>query len=560
MKKRLFISTVIIMFVGLVGFFSASVYINHANNLDMAKNSVTKITKITAGLLNDGTDLAAFVRVGYDTRITVIAPDGTVLADTQPLNLNMAENRLNRPEIQAALQGSPAAYIRRSDTLSVRFIYYALKVEYGDGYVFVRVSIPVSAINAYLLRTLPLFLFILFIVALLCFTLIRYMANHFVKPFTVVEKKLRLLSRGEYTSEPVAETFEEAGVILREIDDISTILHDTFNSLRDEKNKSDYILNNIGEGIFAVDENKNIVLINKVALDIFSVTNAISGKNIHFLTGNEILVKAVEECINTSYNTLFDIKTDGKIYSTAIRRLPETKLTLTVLSDVTENRENAKRREEFFTNASHELKTPLTAIKGFNELTLINNTDENLRNFINGITRQTDRMLLLIEGMLKLSELESTPLLNPEPVSLAQIVNEVRDTMEAAINQKDITFDLDGDGTVTAEQSHIYELVKNLIENAVRYNNRNGKVIVKIHHRKNTTELTVSDSGIGISSEEQTRIFERFYRVEKSRSQRSGGSGLGLAIVKHICALYGWTLSLKSKIGLGTEITVLFNG
>jgi two-component system phosphate regulon sensor histidine kinase PhoR len=558
MKKRLLTYTLIIMFAGLVGFFFASIYINHTNNLDMAKNSVVELTQIAAGLINDNTDLAAFVRVGNDTRITVIAPDGRVLADTQPLNLSTAENRLNRPEIQAALRGSPAAYIRRSDTLSVDFIYYALMVEYGDGYVFVRASIPISAINSYLLRTLPLFLFILFVVAILCFVLIRNVANHFVKPFAVVEKKLRLLTRGEYTSEPVTEAFEEANVILREIDEISILLHDTLNSLRDEKNKSDYIFNNIGEGIFAVDENKNIVLINKVTLDLFNTTNAITGKGIHFLTGNEILVKTVEECVNTAYNTLFDLKMDGKIFLTAIKRLPESNLTLTVLSDVTENRENTKRREEFFTNASHELKTPLTAIKGFNELTAINNTDENLSGFINGITRQTDRMLTLIEGMLKLSELENTPSLNPEPISLAHIVNEVRDTMEAAINKKNITFVLDGDSMITAEQGHIYELIKNLIENAVRYNNQHGKITVKIHRQNDITKLTVSDSGIGIPLEEQTRIFERFYRVEKSRSQRGGGTGLGLAIVKHICSLYGWTLSLKSKIGLGTEITVLF--
>jgi two-component system phosphate regulon sensor histidine kinase PhoR len=559
MKKRLLIYTVIIMFAGLVGFFTASVFINRANNLDMAKNTVTEITHITAGLLNDGTDLTAFVRAGNDTRITIIAPDGTVLADTQPLDLTTAENRLTRPEIQAALLGSPAAHIRRSHTLNVDFIYYALRVEYGGGYVFVRASVPVSAVNAYLLRTLPLFLFILFMAALFCFALIRNAANHFVKPFTIVEKKLRLLSRGEYFFEPVTETFDEAAVILREIDEISTILHNTFNSLRDEKNKSDYILNNIGEGIVAVDENKNIMLINKAASDIFNVTNAVAGKNINFLTGNGILLKAIEDCVNTAYNALFDMKMEGKIFLTAIKRLPETNLTLTVLSDVTENRENAKRREEFFTNASHELKTPLTAIKGFNELTVINNTDENLNNFINGITRQTDRMLVLIESMLKLSELENTPKLNPEPISLSQTVNEVRETMQASIREKGLSFTSNGDGTVWAEQSHIYELIKNLIENAVRYNNQNGKVTIKIHHQNKTAILTISDSGIGIPADEQTRIFERFYRVEKSRSQRSGGTGLGLAIVKHICTLYGWTLTLKSKVGLGTEIVVLFN-
>jgi two-component system phosphate regulon sensor histidine kinase PhoR len=230
---------------------------------------------------------------------------------------------------------------------------------------------------------------------------------------------------------------------------------------------------------------------------------------------------------------------------------------IVVLSDVTESRENAKQREEFFANASHELKTPLTAIKGFNELTAINNKDENINKYIDSITRETDRMLSLISDMLKLSELESQYDINPVSVALSKVANEVREVLSTSISEKNIIFEMTGEATVTAEQAHIYELLKNLVENAVRYSNQGSKVSVIIENKK-TVQLTVSDNGIGIAPQEQTRIFERFYRVEKSRSQRSGGTGLGLSIVKHICALYDWKLSLKSKFGVGTEIIVLF--
>jgi len=138
-------------------------------------------------------------------------------------------------------------------------------------------------------------------------------------------------------------------------------------------------------------------------------------------------------------------------------------------------------------------------------------------------------------------------------------VREVCDTLSAAIAEKSISLSIVGDGTLAAAPVHVYELVKNIIENAVRYNNQNGKISVTIESNQASTWLFVFDNGIGIPPEEQTRIFERFYRVEKSRSQRSGGTGLGLSIVKHICALYGWKLSLKSKLGVGTEITVTFN-
>jgi two-component system phosphate regulon sensor histidine kinase PhoR len=545
----------LITFLGLVGFFSASIYINRTNNLDMAKDSVMEITHIVANLYGETTDISAFVKAGNDTRITVISPDGVVLADSRPLDLGTAENRLNRPEIQAALRGSPVAYVRRSNTLNVDFIYYALKVDNDNDYVFIRVSIPVSAINIYVLRTLPLFLLILFAVAFLCYMMIQGMASRFVKPFAVVEQKLRLLSKGEYEAEPITETFDEADAILREINEVSLLLQDNIKSLHEEKNKSNYLLNNISDGIFTVDANNNIVFVNNAARGIFNATLTVADKNINYLTNNKTLVTAVGN--SAAISEPFDMKIDGKIYMTTVKRLPFSNLTMTVLSDVTENRENTKRREEFFTNASHELKTPLTAIKAFNELTVINNQDENLNNFISGITRQTERMLLLIEGMLKLSELENMPETNPEPLSLSRIVNDVREAMETAINEKGIHFETDGDATIHAEYGHIYDLIKNLIENAVRYNNQNGKVTVKINENAESVLLSVSDTGIGISPEEQVRVFERFYRVEKSRSQKGGGTGLGLSIVKHICMLYGWKLELKSKPGLGTEIKLV---
>ena len=234
---------------------------------------------------------------------------------------------------------------------------------------------------------------------------------------------------------------------------------------------------------------------------------------------------------------------------------------LVLKKNIDENKENARRREEFFSNASHELKTPLTAIKGFNELTELNNKNEDLDKYIAGISRETDRMLSLIGDMLKLSELENSAnsgqimLSDDAIVSLAAIVADVQDTLSTAISQKYIKLNVVGDTDVHAEHTHIYELVKNIIENAVRYNKPGGRITVTIE--KNA--ISVSDSGIGIPDDEQMKIFERFYRVEKSRSVKGGGTGLGLSIVKHICAIYNWKLSLKSKPGEGTEIIVTFS-
>ena len=567
MKKRLFLYTIIIIFAGFAGFFSASVYIAYNNNLNLAKDEIREITRVCAGLYNGGTtggDISALSQYAGETRITVISPDGKVIADSSPLDLGSVENHLDRPEIQAALNNSPAAFLRHSETLGVDLIYYALKINVGEdggeNYVFVRAAVPVAEIHKYLFQSLPLLFIILLAVIVMCLIFTRGTINRITKPFESVENNLRSLLNGEYKPGRIAGSYAEIDEMTREIDEIAVVLQDGFDSLRDEKNKLDYILNNIGDGIFAVDENKNITLINNAALVIFGVTPDITGKNLNYLSAEKTLVSAVEDCVNTANNAILDISLNGKIFLATIKRLPDTGLITAVLSDVTENRENAKRREEFFANASHELKTPLTAIKGFNELTDINNKDENITKYIGGITRETDRMLSLIGDMLKLSELENAQAqsINPVSVSLAGIVNEVKDTMSTVINEKSLTFETVGDGMIKAEQGHIYELAKNLIENAARYTGSGGKVSVTIEGDKKPVRLTVSDNGIGISPGEQARIFERFYRVEKSRSQRSGGTGLGLSIVKHICALYGWKLSLKSKLGVGTEITVIF--
>ena len=558
MKKRLFLSATLILAMGLLAFFAASIRITRTNNQNLARDMVIEAATICANLYQENRELASFVRAGSETRITVISPEGAVLADSSPLDMAALENHLDRPEIRAAAGGSPATFIRYSDSVGINYMYYALKVPSNDSYVFIRTAVPVAQIDLYLTQSLPVLIFLLIAVAALCFLLTRATINRITKPFASVEQKLRLLSSGEYSPEPAAGSYEEIDSILRRIDEVAGILQKSLSSLQEEKSKLNYILNSIGDGLFVVNDTKNIMLINSVSLAIFEATPDILGKKLNYLSFEKILTAAVDDCIIHENSALFEMILRGRCYFVTVKRLLDTNLTMVVLSDITEARDNAKRREIFFANASHELKTPLTAIKGFNELMAIQNKDNEVRKYIDGIARETDRMLMLIDDMLKLSELENTQTINPVPVSLAKIADEVSETMSAAMAEKSIEYENTGDGMVLAEPAHVYELIKNLVENAVRYNNRGGRVSVTIESDGRRTRLSVFDNGIGISPEEQTRIFERFYRVEKSRSQRNGGTGLGLSIVKHICALYNWNLSLKSKLGIGTEIIIEF--
>ena len=565
MKRRLFLYTAITILVGFMGFFGASVYTVHTDNLNMrnnslnsAKDAVAEIAQICADMYAGGADALSVVSVGQEARLTVISPDGMVLANNHHHALDPLENHLNLAEIQAAVYGYPAASVVSSDTPGIDLVCYALKMDSGESYVFIRVAMPVAGVDTSLLQPLPLFLFLLMSAVLFAFFFTRAMADRITRPLEAVWQRVRLLANGEYMPESAGGKYNEVDKAMGDVDEIAQILQHSFDALREEKNKAEYILGNIGDGLFAVDENKNIVLINSAALEIFNVTQDIVNKNLNYLTFDKTLAGAIDDCIDSAKDTMLEITVSGRIFLVMVKSPPDTKLTMVVLSDVTESHENAKRREEFFANASHELKTPLTAIKGFNELAALNSKDESISKYIAGITRETDRMLALLGDMLRLSELENTRGINPIPVSLAKVVDEVREAIDGAAREKAITMDVAGDGMVAAETEHVYELVKNLIENAVRYNNPGGAVTITMKSDRKAVRLCVSDNGIGIPPEEQARVFERFYRVEKSRSQRGGGTGLGLSIVKHICALYGWKLSLKSKLGVGTEVTVEF--
>jgi len=529
MKKRLFIYTTLILFAGLVIFFAASIYITHRNNLSIARNSLMETARIYAHLYSD--NVSELVMTDSPTRLTVISAEGAVLADSSPGLVAPDENYLARPEIAAAARGIPAVYRRYSETHGMDFIYYALVVHGTDSFVFVRTAMPVTQITDYLLQTLPLFFVLLLALGAAAFFLFRGGTNRILLPLDAMEK---------------------------EIDDTAYMLQNSLDALQDEKIKLTYIINSIGDGLFVVDNSLTITIVNMAAVRIFDATNDISQKKLNYLVSNKTLQMTVEDCVNQHRNVLFELELGGKIYFVTVKQLSDTSLTMVVLTDITETRRSAKQREDFFANASHELKTPLTAIRGFGELAAMNNRDENIAKYLAGISRETERMSSLIADMLKLSELENTEITEPVQISLAEVIEDVRATLAVLIEEKCIIFETTGNAVITSEPEHIYEVVKNLLENAVRYNNHDGRVKVRVENSKKITRMTVSDTGIGISPGEHGKIFERFYRVEKSRAVKSGGTGLGLSIVKHTCALYGWKLELKSKLGVGTDVVVEF--
>jgi len=352
MKKRLFVYTSLIILVGLLSFLAISIYTTHTNNVRFATDTVVETAHIITDLYSEDIDITKFNKVGNNIRVTVISPDGTVLADSHPIDMTLAESHLNRPEIQAAASGSPAAYTRYSESFGVDFIYYALKTDGGSSYVFIRTAMPVASINAYLSQSLPLLIIVFCLVLLFCSVFYQVMMNRITKPFESIELNLRLLACGDYKPRRITGSYVEVDQITGSIDDVADILINSINELSNEKDKLNYIVNSIGDGLFVIDENMNIVLINVAAINIFNADPDIIGRNMNYLTYDGAVTESVGACIRQGENIILEHMIGDRIYLITVKKLPIEELTMITLSDVTEVRENAKRCEEFFANAS----------------------------------------------------------------------------------------------------------------------------------------------------------------------------------------------------------------
>lgn len=314
----------------------------------------------------------------------------------------------------------------------------------------------------------------------------------------------------------------------------------------------------MSDGIVVITADGNIEVMNDNAKLVFGVKNDAISSNYTVLSANEKFISAVSDAVNERINKVFEFTTAAHdVYLTSIRCL-DGGMTIIVLSDITAVKHGEEIRSEFFANASHELKTPLTAIKGFNDVIGIKSKDGDIKTLSAKIDKEVNRVVSLIDDMLNLSKLETTKTPIVEKVDLIAVAREAEESISALARDKNVNIEISGEGTVEMEKDHAYELVKNLMENAVRYNEDGGHVFVSVDEKTDKVTLKVKDDGIGIDEENQSRIFERFYRVNKSRSRETGGTGLGLSIVKHVAELYGAKLTLSSTLGAGTEITVSF--
>lgn len=553
MKNKIVIFNIVIVTLALLIVFFSGISLIKKSHLEEAEKQVVTVTDVYAANYSDNITATA----PKDIRITVIDANKTVIADSQDSAI-VGKPHENREEITAAWEGSPKVVTRKSESLGADMVYYAKKVTVGDTFVIVRAAIKVEAVNQYMFNALPTYVYVLISVLFVSYIAGILATVNLVKPLEEVKNTLAAVNNGEKINRSYDnESDSDVREMLGEIADVSEKLQNSINEANTERERLDYVLANVSDGITVIDAGGIVTVMNKVACGVFGGDGFI-GRKYTALTADEKFLSEIGETVALRETRSFEYENEGNIYMVIARAL-ENSFTVIVLTDITQIRNGEKMREEFFANASHELKTPLTAIKGFNDLIALKTSDEEIKSFTAKSDKEITRLVSLIGDMLDLSKLENSgKIADAEELDLGKIATEVAESLAPLAANKKISVSVSGNGIVRMEREHAVELVKNLVENAIRYNNENGKVEVSVLNDGGNVVLRVKDNGIGIEEEHLGRIFERFYRVNKSRSRETGGTGLGLSIVKHVCALYNAEPVVHSRYGEGTIVEVKF--
>jgi two-component system phosphate regulon sensor histidine kinase PhoR len=560
MKKKLIITSILSVFLSLVVLLTVSVLLVDGSGKRSAENSLRNYLAIATGyyepnslvytpektkdLLNSSTSAI---------RLTIIGADGQVKIDTLT---DPKENHLDRPEIQ----NLGTIYYRTSATLGFRMIYLADKDLSSDGstYDYVRVALPVEQVEKTTYSLLGYGFLGIVLITALSGLLTAYLTERSLRP---LQKEVQELDQivGE-TPHPHADT-KELG---ESINKAKSLLDERYQELANEKKKYETLLDEMEQGLVAIDSQGKIQLLNQAAEALFKGKKGqLVGQDYHVLSTDETLLSNLEKAMKENQASSHDLADGAKIYLVSITPLGESFAkgeahgACLLALEVTEKRKLEEAKRDFFANASHELKSPLTAIIGYQEL-LENGTiskEKDKEEALATTLEEARRMKEIIQEMLILSKLESGTPREKKDLALKEILLECLKENGSSIEKKNLHVETKlTDVRLAMAKEDAQNLFGNLIENACKYNNDNGNLFLEL----TPAYFRVKDTGIGIAEKEQSRIYERFYRVNPAKSKALGGTGLGLSIVKHIVLDYGFQITLESTLGLGSTFTVYF--
>lgn len=486
-------------------------------------------------------------------RITLIKADGNVIFDSEKKS---DENHLERSEIKDALQDGEGYSSRYSETTRTNTYYYAMKLSNGN---ILRVAKDADALNSVFTSILPYMILIFIMLLIMSLAIGFFLTKKIINPITKLSESVDDIG----TDIDADDIYPELSPFITEIIAQKREIRYQLGKVEREKNKVAAIIQNMSEGMILLDLNKNILLMNEATKRIFNVGDVtLKHDSLLYISRD----KDVNDCVDKALdgeNSSLELMLNGRIYqmiANPVASQGEQIGVICLIIDITEKKEMESMRQEFTANVSHELKTPLTSISGYAEMIEAGIVkEEDIKNFAGRIRKESARLLSLISDIILLSRLDNSQkaeAVRKETVNLLTIAQKCADDIAVQAERQGVVVRVSGEeyimrGNITL----LTELVQNLCDNAVRYNrDKDGKVDITVGNGF----IDVKDTGIGIPPEHRARIFERFYRVDKSRSKERGGTGLGLAIVKHICELYDAKIELKSSEGFGTEIKITF--
>ncbi|SDE24573.1 sensor histidine kinase [Sporomusa acidovorans] len=507
-----------------------------------------------------------------DLRVTVVDTTGVVIADSQQ-NPALMENHSDRSEIAQALAGNNGYSVRASTTLDRSLLYVSTPIYYNNEITgVVRVAIPLDHVDEGYRRILSALLVASCLTFLVAISFSLALAYKYTRPLERIIDTANEIAQGELSKRIFIKTGDELELLAHSLNNLTSSLEDKVTDIIAQNHKLELILENMGDAVILLDRFGKVTTANKTAIISFGITEQMLGQHNIQVIGNSLLEQAAQDTLRLKQSRVIDLKTNihdkKRVFQVFLAPMmngeQEPSGILAVFHDITTLQEIHDRQADFVTNASHELATPLTAIKGFAE-TLLDGalTQPELgKKFVRIIYDESDRMHRLIQDLLQLARLDAQEYreqIKLEPVAILSVLTAAKQDLTPRWQQKKQVVALEccqESINALAHPDWLKQVVVNLLENSIKYTPEAGKITLSCWLEDNQVKLAVKDSGIGIPAKDLPLIFDRFYRVDKARTRSAGGSGLGLAIVKFIVEMLGGRIDVESQVNVGTTFTI----
>jgi len=564
---RIFLGNLFIVVLLIISILFSSFHVIRSHYIKQLTANLTNIGKSlipsVEPLLDKNKNVDFFVKkMGKEIkkRITVITVEGVVLGDSEE-DPSIMENHKKRPEIKKAFQGKTGMSLRYSRTVKKEMLYVAIPIYKNNTVKYViRMSMFLTQINQ-LLNTLKYnLLLISILIALILLVFSLFFSLSLSSPIHKLVELTQAVARGDFKKRIYLNQNDEIKILGYNFNKMTEQLENFVQTIQTEKIELQRIVFSLQEALVVIDKNDKIILMNRAFLKLVD-SEKIKNRYYWEIILNTNFAKNIKKAKKQTSLFQFEIELKGKIYQCSISFVPQNQNTIAVFHDISEMKKLEQIKKDFVSNVSHELRTPLTVIGGFLETLDEEETDSEKKRYLDIMHRSSQRLMYLVEDLLKLSELESRSFkLNLENVNLEDLLNNLLLAFIPKIKEKKLTLikKIESVQPIKGDLFKLEQVFINLIDNAIKYTD-SGSITVNLKQEKEKIVFEIADTGIGVNEEEKERIFDRFYVVNKSRSKTMGGTGLGLSIVKHIVLLHNAEIKVENNDQHGTIFKIYFS-